>query len=499
MTPAQLKALHPQKSEPGFTGNRAPRGDFDLADFLSRLGIPFEQDTHEGRERYKLERCPFNPEHGRGEAAIFRARDGALGFKCQHSSCADKHWQDARALLDGPRNARQDGRTTSSAKKCKTTPEIATDVDGEKLLTDIRAFVGRFVAFPAAYYLDTVTLWAAHAHMVEHFHTTPRLAVLSPEPESGKTRVLEILDLLTPQPMLIFSPSVAAIFRKLAQEQVTLLLDEADTVFTARGKDDQNEDLRALLNAGYRRGASVPRCVGPKHDVQDFKVFAAVALAGIGDLPDTIMTRSIVIRMRRRAANETIEPYRVRIHEKEGHELRDRLAEWAESVGAAAGSAWPELPDGVVDRRAEAWEPLIAIADAAGGVWPERARVAAVADVAAYRGRETTLGIRLLLDVRTVFKDRDAMSTFEILEKLNAMDESPWGDLRGKPLDSRGLAARLKKYGVTPKTVRLGDTTPKGYAREDLHDAWERYLSSHLHRAATSATNTTETVFEANV
>ena len=187
--------------------------------------------------------------------------------------------------------------------------------------------------------------------MVEYFHTTPRLAMLSPEPESGKTRVLEILDLLTPRSMLIFSPSVAAIFRKLAQEQVTLLFDEVDTVFTNRGKDDQNEDLRALLNAGYRRGASIPRCVGPRHDVENFKVFAAVALAGIGDLPDTITTRSIVIRMRRRSASEHVEPYRVRSNEPEGHALRDQLALWAKSVGPAVGNAWPELPQGVVDRR----------------------------------------------------------------------------------------------------------------------------------------------------
>jgi len=308
--------------------------------------------------------------------------------------------------------------------------------------------------------------------------------------------VLEILDLLTPSPMFIFSPSVAAIFRKLAQDQVTLLFDEVDTVFTTRGKDDQNEDLRALLNAGYRRGASIPRCVGPKHDVQDFKVFAAVALAGIGDLPDTITTRSIVIPMKRRSATEHIEQFRVRLHEIEGHELRDRLAVWAEAVGPAVGAAWPALPEGVVDRRAEAWEPLIAVADAAGGAWPDRSRVAAVADVAAHRDRAPTLGIRLLTDLRQIFKEREAITTDEILKTLNSMDEAPWGDLKGKPMDSRGLAGRLKKYGVKSKTVRIGESTPKGYTREDLFDVFSRYLPnltpSHPHIAATSATNGTD-------
>jgi len=368
---------------------------------------------------------------------------------------------------------------------------LPTIINGAELLDTVHTFIKRFVAFPSPACIDIVTLWAAHAHMVEHFHTTPRLAMLSPEPESGKTRVLEILDLLTPRPMLVFSPSVAAIFRKLAQEQITLLFDEVDTIFTKRGKDDQNEDLRALLNAGYRRGASIPRCVGPRHDVEEFAVFAAVALAGIGDLPDTIMTRSIVIKMRRRTAREVIEQYRVRLHEQEGHVLRDQLADWAELVGSAVGEAFPVLPEVITDRKAEAWEPLIAIADAAGGTWSERARVASVADVAATRERVPTLGIRLLSDIREAFKEKNVLATSDLLEILNNMDEAPWGDLKGKPLDSRGLAMRLKKYGVVPKTVRIETATPKGYIRENLYDAWERYLPSLPITSATSATSAT--------
>ena len=102
VTAGQLRALHPK-------GNAAdPKawsawGHLDLPAFLVRLGIAYDQDMHEGAARYKLEHCPFNPEHGSGEAAIFEQPGGRLGFKCQHSSCADKHWQDVRALVDGPR------------------------------------------------------------------------------------------------------------------------------------------------------------------------------------------------------------------------------------------------------------------------------------------------------------------------------------------------------------------------------------------------------------
>ena len=139
---------------------------------------------------------------------------------------------------------------------------------------------------------------------MQHFHTTPRLALLSPEAASGKTRVLEILDLLVSESLLALNVSSAAVFRTLSQKQVTLLFDEVDAIWSKRGKDDNHEDLRALLNAGYKKGATIPRCVGPKHEVTNFPVFGAVALAGLGDLPDTIMSRAVIVRMRRRAPTE---------------------------------------------------------------------------------------------------------------------------------------------------------------------------------------------------
>ena len=353
---------------------------------------------------------------------------------------------------------------TLATKATDVSPAASTDAE---LLNSVHAFLRRFIALPTPTCIDTVTLWAAHAHMIEHFHTTPRLAALSAEPESGKSRVLEILDLLVPCAMLVISPSAPSIFRRLSNEQITLLLDEVDTVFSNDGKNDQNEDLRALLNSGYRRGASISRCVGPDHTVVNFKVFGAVALAGIGNLPDPILTRAIVIGMRRRSASEHVEPYRLRLHEAEGHQLRDYLAQWAEAVGPAVGAAWPTLPEGVVDRRAEAWEPLIAVADAAGGDWPERARVAAVADVAAYRERAPSLGIRLLNDLRRAFLNSDSLLTEKILKSLNELDESPWGNIKGRPLDARGLATRLKPYGVSPKNIRNGDGIHKGYNKAD--------------------------------
>ncbi|HSB95152.1 MAG TPA: DUF3631 domain-containing protein, partial [Spongiibacteraceae bacterium] len=275
--------------------------------------------------------------------------------------------------------------------------------DGAELLSKVEIFIRRFCVLPSESDYVATALWVVHAHMVEHFDTSPRLAVLSPEPGSGKTRALEVLDLLTPNTMFVFSASPAAIFRTIAVEQTTLLFDESDTIFGRQGKDDQNEDLRALLNVGYRKGATIPRCVGSQHEVQRFNVFCAVALAGLGDLPDTVMTRSIVVRMRRRAPHECVEPFRLREQEHQGHAIRDQLAAWADHAGKEAGAAWPVLPSGVVDRAAEVWEPLIAAADAAGGCWPDRARAACVEICGGLGTRGQSLGVRLLMDLKLIF------------------------------------------------------------------------------------------------
>lgn len=363
-------------------------------------------------------------------------------------------------------------------------PSIAAAAkgNGAALLSDVHAFIARFCVFPDAHCLTAVTLWAAHAHMIQSFHTTPRLALLSPEAASGKTRVLEVLDLLVPESLLTLNASPAAIFRTLAKTQITLLFDEVDAIWSKGGKDDNHEDLRALLNAGYKRRATIPRCVGPKHEVVSFAVYCAVALAGLGDLPDTIMSRSVIIRMRRRAPNEPVEPFRTRAHEPSGHVLRDRLAQWAAGVGSIAGAAWPELPAGIVDRPAEVWEPLIAVADVAGGTWPVRAREACVALCRVAEDRRASLGVRLLADLRTIFGEADALHTETLIAKLTSSDlldaDAPWSDLHGKPLGKRRLASMLKRYGVSPRKVTVRGASLQGYRREHLWDAWVRYLPS---------------------
>ena len=188
------------------------------------------------------------------------------------------------------------------------------------------------------------------------------------------------------------------------------------------------------------------------------------------------MSRSIIVWMRKRAPHERIESYRRRVHQDEGHDLRDDLAAWVSVVWADLQDAWPDLPASIEDRNADVWEPLLAIADAAGGDWPARARRSAVALVAEAGAKGRGFGVQLLTDLRTIFSNEPFMPTEAILEALIALDESPWGDLRGKALDARNLARRLGKFDVKSKQQRVGERNLRGYERGDLLDAWVRYL-----------------------
>lgn len=383
----------------------------------------------------------------------------------------------------------------------QTTPaqrtQQATVRPGREVLDEVAAFVARFNAFPSEHCAPMLALWYAHTHAAEHFYVTPRLILDSAEPGSGKTRVLEVAQFLVAAPEMTISATTAALFRMVSEGPITILFDEVDAIFNTKNGGN-HEDLRALLNAGYKRSATVSRCVGDARamKVEKFPVYAPAALAGIaGHMPATITTRAITVHMRRRAPEETVESFRERSVEREAEPLREQLAAWIEAVANRLAEATPAMPSGVTDRSAEIWEPLLAIADAAGDHWPDTARAACTYFVLESASRDSaSLGVRLLADLRELFTARgtDRLTTGQIIEGLNALEDAPWGELGGKPLDTRRLARMLSRYGVESKNLKQpGGAVAKGYRLEEgLGDAFRRYLPG----AATSATSATAQV-----
>jgi hypothetical protein len=256
----------------------------------------------------------------------------------------------------------------------------------------------------------------------------------------------------------------------------TLVIDEADTIFGSKKVAENNEDLRALLNAGHQRGRPALRCVGPMQIPTEFNTFAMAALAGIGAMPDTITDRAVPISMRRRAAGETVAQFRSRRDGPKLEALRDQLAAWASAHIDELRQAQPDMP--VEDRAADTWEPLVAVADLAGGDWPKRVRAAckALVDRAADADEDGSLGAKLLADIRSVFAERSMpfIASVDLVASLCKLDESPWGEF---DMTTRKLARRLKPYGVRSERNTTGSV--RGYRLEDFKDVFARYLADH--------------------
>jgi hypothetical protein len=359
-------------------------------------------------------------------------------------------------------------------------------VRGPDLLDEIETCIRRYVVLPREAAV-AMTLWIVHTFALEVAQITPRLAILSPTKRCGKSTLLKLLAALVCKAIAAANLTAASLFRGIEAYAPTLLVDEADTFLADR------EDLRGVLNAGHdRQSAIVLRCAGEELEPRLFRVFAPVAIAAIGRLPDTLMDRSIVIEMRRKAAGESVERFRREEREALG-DVRRRCARWAADNLERLRKARPTIAGEVDDRAADNWEPLLAIADVAGGDWPDRSRAAARA-LCGGRGEHDDgedLAVQLLGDVRLVFAatGEQRMTSKALTMNLAALEARPWAEIaRGRPITDRLVARLLGRFGVRPKSIRLGDSTPKGYVLADLADPFGRYLAPP---AATSATSST--------
>jgi hypothetical protein len=329
-----------------------------------------------------------------------------------------------------------------------------------------------------------VALWVVHAHAVDATDFTPYLNIYSAMLRSGKTRLLEILKLLVRNPWFTGRTTSSALVRKIDRFKPTLLLDESDAAFEA--KSDYTEALRGILNTGFERDGAytmnVP--VGNSWEPRDFSTFSCKAIAGIGNrLPGTVKDRSIPIALKRKLKGEAVERLRKKKVKAQGAELQKLVDQWAQANIEALSKAEPAMPEELNDRMGDVCEPLLAIADLAGGEWPELARKALVTMCGGEADAED-LSLRLLLDTRSVFK-ADKLRTETLLGSLMALSESPWRESnRNNPLSARQLADLLRPFEIRSHKIRLGEETFQGYLKVDFEDAWARYLGPEIDDSA---------------
>lgn len=468
-TTEQLRAianLFPDKPAPKYTKNGST---INVQDWLSAHSISIRRikETTE-YTLYELTRCPWNAEHDHGEAYVMQFRDGGVMARCHHNSCQGKGWRDFHVF-----DATSEGGADGCPDQIKTSPQLELSV--EELLDKIGGLIRRFVVLTPEQ-VDATILWVAHTWAFDVADATPYLSITSSEKRSGKTRLLETLELLVNRPWFTGRVTPAVLIRKIDKEGPTLLLDETDSAF--KGDKEYTEALRGILNTGHRRGGKASVCIGQGANIgfKDLSTFCPKAIAGIGKLPDTVTDRSIQIVLKRRTSSEPIERFRRKRVELEAQPLRDHLGMIVSSLKLR--DTEPELPQELDDRAADGWEPLLVIADAVGGSWPARARAAAI-KLSCGTGREDqSLGIRLLADIKSIFDERniDRIPSAELVKALNANEESPWSDMTPRQLDTTKLARLLKPYDIRPKTIRIDETTLKGYEINQFVDAWHRYV-----------------------
>lgn len=351
-------------------------------------------------------------------------------------------------------------------------------IDGQSLAQEIANYIGHYVVMNLEQ-LAACTLWVLHTWAFKAAVSTPYLFIVSPQKQSGKTRMQETLEMLVQNPVRTSGVTEAVIFRVIDAEHPTLMLDEADAIFA--GTSERTEPIRGAIDSGNREGGVILRCVPPDFHVKPFSTFCPKCIAGIdkGEYPETILDRSIVLRVSRKKPHETVSRFRYRDAEERARPLQESAASWAKQNIDALRSARPEEPEGLSDRAMDAWEPLFAIADLLGGEWPEQARHVALKLYAAEQAQEDTIQLMLLRAIRALFagNHNTRWPSVDLVDKLNNEvdgEDAPWLEQGG--LTAHSLARLLRPFEISPISIRINQTTMKGYKSESFADAFERYL-----------------------
>ena len=331
-------------------------------------------------------------------------------------------------------------------------------------------------------FCDVAALWVAHSYLLDCFMVTPRCGIRSPVKRCGKSTLLDVFRCLVYKPLPTSSVTASVTFRVIEKYRPCLLIDEADMLL---GSKDDSKDLYSVLNDGHRRGGQTLRNVGDDHEPRAFNTYAAVAIASIGKLLDTLTDRCVIIDLKRRKRDEPIKPFRL---DRADHltNLARQLMRWTIDHAERIAAIDPDMPSNVYNRDADNWRPLLAIADIAGKEWPKKASEAAIAACGAGDDDEGSYIELLLGDIDDLFAKReenkvepaDEIPSAALVETLVAIEGHPWAEMgrNAKPLTQNRLARMLKPVGVAPGPIGPKTDRVRGYVLKAFTEAFDRYL-----------------------
>ncbi|KXO85504.1 hypothetical protein AYK86_04705 [Acinetobacter venetianus] len=321
------------------------------------------------------------------------------------------------------------------------------------------------------YQNTTIALWVIKSWCMPAFKVAPILAIKAFTKGAGKSQLLNLIGCLCHNPVSTSNITPAALFRYIEQNKPTVLIDEADTFL------NRSEDLRGIVNAGFESTGRVIRCVGQDSEPTEFNVFCPKVIAGIGNLPSTIESRSIVINMYRKPLR--IEKEKLRnANESDFDGIKQLVSEWANNHIEQLMKYEPQMPDKLSDRQKDCWEPLLSIAELLGNEIAEQARNAAI-NISKTNSDEPHINELMLLDVKRVFVEQkiDRLSTIDLINALCEDDEAAWRYLnKGGKITPRQLAQILKQFNISSKQIRFREQTKKGYDIADFQECFLKYL-----------------------
>ena len=343
-------------------------------------------------------------------------------------------------------------------------------VDTHTLLIELMAQLRRYVVVQDDVAI-AITLWILFSWVHEVAVHSPLLVATSAEPDSGKSTLLGVLGFLVPRPYSVVELTGTNIYRIVDLKNRTLLIDEADQLFRRKAA------LAEIINAGWTRGsARIPRIV---HGViHEFDAFCPKVIGMLGlNLPSTMASRAIVCMLWPKLPSEQVADFR-HVDDDDFTTLRRKLMRWAADNAVLLKDATPVVPPGFSNRVTANWCLLLAIADVAGGLWPEWARAAAVK--LSHQRHQPSERLRLLAALHPLLATREQITSAELVELLVADADGEWAEFHGRgPITQRQVAALLAWFEIFPVVLhptKQASLSRRGYRRSQFGDLFARFL-----------------------
>jgi len=341
-------------------------------------------------------------------------------------------------------------------------------VQGNQLFSELKALYKQYAILPEG--ADTVlSFWTLGTYCFDAFRIYPMIGLTSPEKRCGKSTAMSLLKAFTNKSLLASCISPAAVYRVAELCKPTLLIDEADTFM----KD--NDELRGIINAGHTKDtANIVKCDGEQNKLKKFSTWTPKALAMIGDLPDTIKDRSIVISMRRKMPGETVTKIPLNAAE-EFIDMRRKCKRWAVDNFDRLTNYVPTLPDHNNDREIDNWTPLFSIA----GVCEQKQDVLDAMRSILLTVEDDSIKVVLLTDIKKIFDDKQykEMHSEDLVNALIELDDRPWAEWkRGNPLTANSLARLLKPFKIRSRQLKIYGSNKNGYEYSAFKETFKCYI-----------------------